>query len=490
MGVPPRMSAKEPLSKLGVDAGPPRSVLVVDDDPTVRTAVARMLRHDDFFVTTVEDASEALKALEVQDYDVALIDLDLPGMHGLELLAVLRRDRPDLECVVFTGNGDVTTGFKALEAGASDYFEKPVRDRARLVQVLRRAAEVRRLKSEKERLAKRVAQPNSPLIGNSPSMVALRDMIARVARTQASILILGESGSGKELVAEALHVGSGRSGEFVRINCASFAKDLLEGELFGWEKGAHSTATQAKEGLFEAAADGTVLLDEIGDMPIDLQSKLLRVLESKRFRRLGGLKEKDLRARVVAATNVDLPRAIADGRFREDLYYRLDQVSLRVPPLRERRGDIPLLTYHFVNRFNEIEGRAIRHVADQAIARLEAYHWPGNVRELRNVLYRAMLLAEGPELDLGAPLGQGPQPATRTPTQTAAPGGRGFAAYFEFEYPEAKQRVIDDFSRQYVQDKLDKYGGNITRAAAASGLLRPNLGRLIRQLAMKDPDPE
>lgn len=469
---------------------PQHRVLVVDDDPSVRLAVGRMLERGEFDVTLAEDGREALRSFDEHDFDVALIDLDMPGMHGLELLAILKRDRPSLECVVFTGHGDVTTGLTVLQAGASDYFEKPVRDKARLIQVLRRAAEVRRLKTETERLAKRVAQTASPLIGNSAPMVELRAIIDRVAKSQASILILGESGSGKELVAEAIHVGSGRRGEFVRINCASMPRELLESELFGWEKGAHNQATQPKEGLFETAADGTVLLDEIGDMPIDLQVKLLRVLESRRFRRLGGLKEKDLRARVLAATNVDLPRAIAEGRFREDLFYRLDQVSVRVPPLRERKGDVPILTYHFVNKFNEIEGRAIRHVTEQAMVRLEAHDWPGNVRELRNVLYKAFVLAEGPELDLGASPGQTAvlAPATRTPTVIPASNGTPadpFAAYLDLEYPEAKQRVIDDFSRRYVQDKLDRYRRNITRAAAASGLLRPNFGRLMRQLGIK-----
>jgi DNA-binding NtrC family response regulator len=396
-----------------------------------------------------------------------------------------------VECIIFTGQGDVSTAFSCLEAGASDYFEKPIRDWQRFQQVLRRATEVRRLRKETQRLQRRVPRHETSLIGAAPAMEQVRALVASVARSTASILIVGESGAGKELVAEAIHAESGRGGEFVRINCASVPHDLIEGELFGWERGAHSTATQPKEGLFEVAAGGTVMLDEIGDMPVDLQSKLLRVLESRKFRRLGGTREKEMNARVVAATNMNLEQAIRTGKFRGDLYYRINVVSIPVPPLRDRRQDIPLLTYHFVRQFNEAEERNVRHVHPEVLARFEAYDWPGNVRELRNVLHRAVLLTTGVEL---GPDALGPQFAPAPPREALAsakpdhPAAGFSAAWLDLDYADAKKEMVHWFTTAYLRRKLARHAGNISKAAESSGLLRPNFKRLMNQFDVAAPN--
>jgi two-component system nitrogen regulation response regulator NtrX len=400
----------------------------------------------------------------------------------------VRVDSPTTECIIFTGHGDVSTAYASLDAGASDYFEKPIRDWQRFQQVLRRAAEVRRLKREKQQLQIRVQRASNPLIGNSPAMERVRQLIDTIATSSASILIMGESGVGKELVAEAIHRESRREGEFVRINCASVPKDLIEGELFGWEKGAHSMAAQAKDGLFEVAAHGTVMLDEIGDMPLDLQAKLLRVLESKRFRRLAGTREKEMTARVVAATNMDLDVAIADGKFRRDLFYRINVVTIPVPPLRERPEDIPLLTYHFVKQFNESESRDVQHVPPQFLARLEEYAWPGNVRELRNVVQRAVLLSSGTELDpelLGGVFARGRDPVVRRLATDADVGVSDDV--LDETLAEAKRLVVEAFTVRYLKHRLARAGGNISRAARDSGILRPNFRRLMQKFQVDVP---
>jgi DNA-binding NtrC family response regulator len=448
-----------------------------------------MLTNQGYKVLSAAEGNQALSLLHANDVDVALIDLHLPGMSGIDVLKRVRADSPSTECIIFTGQGDVTTAFSSLDAGASDYFEKPIRDWQRFQQVLRRAAEVRRLKRETQRLQKRVKRPQSPLIGNSPAMEAVRQFVASVAASSASILIVGESGVGKELVAEAIHLDSGRGGEFVRINCASVPHDLLEGELFGWEKGAHSTATQSKEGLFEVANGGTVMLDEVGDMPYDIQAKLLRVRESRKFRRLGGTKEKDMNARVVAATNQDMERHIQQGKFRRDLYFRINVVTVPVPPLRERREDIPVLTYHFVRQFNEAEGREVQRISPAVLARLEACEWPGNIRELRNVLHRAVLLSTGPELGIDA-LGPGfasQAPALETVLEETESTDGIPSDLYDLPFSDAKGEVVNAFTVKYLKRRLNQAGGNITRAADASGLLRPNFKRLMKQFDVNVP---
>jgi DNA-binding NtrC family response regulator len=475
-----------PVTTLPPPAAAAPALLVVDDDELVCRSVERSLTRQGYRVVTAGNGDDALEAVAAFDFDVALIDVHLPGIHGLDLLAKVREASPTTECIIFTSLGDVSIAYASLEAGASDYLEKPIADWPRFQRVLDRAAEVRRLKRQTE-ILKRGRRGPTPLIGNSAAMERLRALIGSVGPSQASLLIVGESGAGKELVAEAIHRESGRRGELVRINCASVPHDLMESELFGSEKGAHSTATHAKEGLFEVAAGGTVLLDEIGDMPLDLQAKLLRVLESKKIRRLGGTHEREMTARVVAATNHDVERAVAAGRFRQDLWFRINVVTLTVPPLRERKEDIPLLTYHFVRSFNESERRDVQKVPPEVLDRLEAHDWPGNVRELRNVVHRAVLLSDGATLSaasLGPAFSRSDRPPAPAVTEAAAPMAPDV---LDLPYAEAKEAVLQEFTERYVSRRLAASGGNVSRAAEAAGMLRPNFKRLMRQHGISGP---
>ena len=466
------------------------TLLVIDDDHLVRRAVSRTLSAQGFRVLTAADGSQGLDILAEDEVDVALIDIGLPGMDGLEVLRTAQHVSPLTECVIFTGQGNISTAYSSLDAGASDYFEKPIRDWQRFQQVLRRAAQIRRLKKEKRQLQRRVFESDSgDLIGNHSSMVALRRLIRSVAGSSASILVYGESGTGKELVAESIHRESGRKGQFVKINCASFPADLMESELFGWEKGAHSTATSAKPGLFEVAEDGTILLDEIGEMPFDLQAKLLRVLEGHSIRRLGGTRETTVNARVLAATNRDLAGAVREGRFRQDLFFRINVIRIDVPPLRDRREDVALLTYHFIQQFNESERRSVRRVPQSVLARLEAHDWPGNVRELRNILHRAVLLSTGEDLDLSS-VGPGlPHPnAAASFVDTTEHGSEvELGGVFDLAYTAAKAEVLSAFTVRYLKHHLAQAGGNITRAAEATGMARPNFKRLMRRYGVEVP---
>lgn len=464
-------------------------LLVIDDDHLVRRAVSRTLTAQGFHVLTAGDGPEGLGVLSANEVDVAIIDIGLPGMDGLEVLRQAQAMSPLTECIILTGQGNISTAYASLDAGASDYFEKPIHDWQRFQQVLRRATQVRRLKRERRVLTKRFLDDGPrKLIGNSRVMQELRELIAAVSKSSASILIHGESGTGKELVGEAIHRESGKKGQFVRINCASFPADLMEGELFGWEKGAHSTATQSKPGLFEVAQDGTILLDEIGEMPFDLQAKLLRVLEGRTIRRLGGTRETPVNARVVASTNRDLSRAVKEGRFRQDLFFRINVIQIRVPPLRDRKDDIALLTYNFIQVFNEDEARGVRRVSADFLERLERYEWPGNVRELRNLLHRAVLLAEGEELSalsLEGSQAANPQPASVSGRSPGLPDE--MEALFHMAYADAKREVVGAFTAAYLRRKLGEAGGNITRAADASDMLRPNFKRLMRRHSVDVP---
>ena len=467
------------------------TLLVIDDDPLMRRSVQRTLSSQGYRVLVAASGREGLETLSAERIDVALVDLEMPEMDGLEVLRMARKTSPATECIILTQEGDIATAYSSLDAGASDYFEKPIQDWQRFQQVLRRATEVRRLKDEKELLHTQAERRGTRLIGNSPELDRVRHLVHSVAKSTASILILGESGVGKELVAEAIHEESCRHGQFVRINCASVPGELIEGELFGWEKGAHSMATSSKQGLFEVAEAGTMLLDEIGDMPLDLQAKLLRVLESRRFRRLGGTKELSTDVRILAATNFDLSKRISAGLFRADLYYRLNVLTIPVPTLRERRDDVALLTYHFIKMFNASEARGVRRVDKHVLQRLEAYDWPGNVRELRNVLHRAVLLSTDEALDPNAvedaigPVGDTLESVVDFPMSSGV--AEPLPDLLALHYAEAKQTLVRAFTVRYLSDRLAHAGGNITRAADASGMLRPNFRRLMKQFDVEVP---
>jgi two-component system nitrogen regulation response regulator GlnG len=374
-------------------ARPALKILVVDDEAIVRESLGEWFRDDGHSVDTAEDARQALHMLAGSRYDIALVDIKMPGVDGLELQARMAAVSPDLTIIIMTAYASVESAVKALKAGAYDYVTKPF-DPDELSLLIRRAAEHRSLRAENIRLKEsiEVISTPAPIIGRSPAIRRVLDLVNTVSATDATVLIAGESGTGKELVARAIHSYSRRSGRpFVGVSCAAIPGTLLESEMFGHERGAFTDAKERKLGKFELAHGGTLYLDEIGDMPVELQTKLLRALQERAIERVGGQEPIRIDVRVLAATNRDLEVAMREGRFREDLYYRLNVVTLNLPPLRERRRDIPLLVEHFLAKYNEEIGE--RGVAPDALDRLVGHDWPGNVRELENVIQRAMVMA-------------------------------------------------------------------------------------------------
>jgi len=460
-----------------MSAAPPDGsglVLLVDDDELVRRSLGRTLRRQGFEVIQAESAEEALDHLRRGRVDVILTDVHLPGISGVELLERVPRLQPSAVMLVFTGMGDIQIANASLERGAADYFEKPIENWPRFFTVMRRSVAFARLQAENRQL-----RLGGQLFGNTPQMRDLRSRIAQIATSHASVLIQGESGTGKELVARELHRQCERTGEFTAINCAAIPEALIESELFGHVKGAHSTASEDRPGLFRAAGDGTLLLDEIGDMPLELQAKLLRVLETRRFRPVGGDRELPMTARILAASHKDLHAEVANGQFRRDLLYRLDVVTIQVPPLRDRIADVPLLTYRFVEELSNEEGRSVQQVDREAMLALEAYEWPGNVRELRNVVHRAVLLCQDGVVRRSDLVFAGGAPAPIT-AQSDGGGDDSFSDLLEMPYREAKEAVLERFTAQYLRHHL-KEEGTVTAAAEKSGMARPNFSRLMKR---------
>ena len=376
-------------------AGPIR-VLVVDDERPTRLLMEKELPRAGYVVTSVESGEEALEQVRARDFDVILLDLKMPGIGGMEALRRIHESGASAEVVVLTGHPDVDSAIAAMKLGAYDYLTKPFK-LSELEEVLRRAAERKRLRQENAALRRMVAQRDlAPLIvGQSPAITSLLATVRRIASTHANVLIQGESGTGKELVAQAIHEASPRAGgPFLVINCSGFQDQLLESELFGHEKGAFTGATAVKQGLFEVAEGGTLLLDEVGEMSPAMQAKLLQVLDTRELRRVGGTRVHRVDVRIVAATNKDLAQEVRAMRFREDLYYRLNVVSLTLPPMRERKEDIPLLVEHFLKRFGAT-GYPAKRLSPEALQHMVEYAWPGNARELANTIERLLILAPG-----------------------------------------------------------------------------------------------
>jgi two-component system NtrC family response regulator len=441
-------------------------VLLADDDPNFRKVVLYNLERMGAEVTTAGDGREALALFAAGGFDIVLTDVKMPGMDGLALLREVRARDDAMPVILITAHGDIEMAVEAMQAGASDFLTKPF-ERERLAQKIERAARLPRLQREnrvlREQLGGRFTFDN--IVGASPAMRELFEWMGRVAPRDATVLILGESGTGKELVARALHwAGPRRERPFVAINCAAIPPALLESELFGHVKGAFTGADRAREGRIRMAEGGTLLLDEIGDMPLDLQGKLLRVLQERQVEPVGAGAPTAVDVRVIAATNRELERLVRGGAFREDLYYRLNVVPLRVPPLRERREDIPLLVRRFLEQFGEPDVR----VEPEAMAILEARDWPGNVRELENTIERALALRADPEriapgdLEMRATAGGG------TGADATTPGA------IPVEIPD-EGLVLDDVEKRLIQSALRKTGGNQTRAGRLLGITRQTL---------------
>ena len=426
------------------ETGP--TALVADDEAGMRESVARALRREGFQVTAVEDGAAALDSLRRAPVDLLVADLRMPGLDGLELLRAAKLVAPDTEVVVLSGHATVEEAVEAMKEGAYDFLTKPF-DRAPLVRVARQAVERRRLVLENRRLQRRLADlaGAEELVGRSPQIQEVLRLVRQVAPTTTTVLIQGESGTGKELVARAIHqLSPRRERPFVRVNCAALPDTLLESELFGHEKGAFTGAVARRQGRFEVADGGTLLLDEIGDLSAVAQAKVLRVLQEGEFEPVGASRTVRVDVRVLAATNQDLTRLVGEKRFREDLYYRLHVISVTVPPLRERREDVTLLAQHFLQRFAARNHRTLEGFTEAALARLADYAWPGNVRELEHAVERAVVLAQGPFVDVGdlpEAVGQ------------AEPSSRVVPIPIGMPLEEVEQRLIEETLRQTKGDK-------------------------------------
>ncbi len=446
------------------------NVLIVDDEAGIRDSLAGILADENYTAATAESGEQCLELIRKDTFDVVLLDIWLPGIDGLETLQKIREMENPPEVIMISGHGTIETAVRATKLGAYDFLEKPLSIEKTLI-VLKNAIESTKLHRENIDLKKQL-QTKSVIVGDSIPMKALRQQIGLMAPTNGRVLIYGESGAGKELVAHAIHAQSLRKDEtFVEVNCAAIPEDLIESELFGHYKGAFPGAASDKEGKFQRANGGTLFLDEIGDMSLKTQSKVLRTLDEQRFTPVGSDKTITVDVRVIASTNKDLEEEQSRGNFREDLFYRLNVIPFFVPPLRERKEDIPQLTRHFLKELAAIYGRRPREISDDAIDALMRYSWPGNVRELRNVIERIVIM----------------NPTTsrfeskHLPPLVYRDGGSRRAAKSEFS---TLHQARDAYERDYILKKLDENHGNVTRAAEVLGLERSHLYRKMKALGI------
>ncbi len=449
---------------------PKGTILVVDDDQDMRALLCDELSERGYRVGAAANGRDALKKLGEEDYTVLLTDLRMQGMQGLELLSEAKRDYPGTNVIIMTGFGSVESAIEAMKQGAYDYVTKPVKNEE-LALVVEKAVRDALLRREVQQLRRAVREDFSfhHILGKSKPMRQVFDLIRRVADSQTNVLITGESGTGKELAAKAIHFNSDRrSGPFVPVNCAAIPEALLESELFGHLKGSFTDAKGDKRGLFEEAHGGTLFLDEISELPVMLQAKLLRAIQEKEIRRVGSTKAVAVDVRIIAATNLSLTDEVKAKRFREDLYYRLNVIEIRMPPLRERREDIPLLVDAFLKKCAEANRKAVKGIGESALALLMDYPWPGNVRELENVIERAVTLARGERV-----LPEDLPPAVH--------GSRGDKKVID----DAADRTLplEEVEKEYILRILDKTGGNKYQAAQLLGIDRKTLYRKLGEIA-------
>jgi two-component system response regulator AtoC len=454
-------------------------VLVVDDEKAMCVALKGLLGKEGYQVEATTSGEEALRRIETGSFHVVITDLSMNGVGGMQVLEHAKRVDPDVAVVMITAYGSEKIAVQAMKRGAADYVPKPF-DNDELRLVVRRVMETVLLRRDHRRLLEQVqgAFGFEQIVGRSPAMQRLFETIDRIADTDVTVLVRGASGTGKELVANALHWRSPRRGKpLVKTNCAALSQELVESELFGHERGAFTGAVARREGKFEAADGGTLFLDEVGDMPLETQAKLLRAIQEKEFERVGGNVAIRVDVRLIAATNQDLEAAVKAGRFREDLYYRLRVVELAIPPLAERREDIPLLIDHFLKEGARHFGRDVKPLTGEALRACLAHPWKGNVRELRSAVEQALLLAPGPEITEVDLFGRtAPEPVAAAPP--AAPGS----------FREAKERMVEAFERDYLTRALRRHGGNITHAAEELGMHRQNLQQKMRELGITADD--
>ena len=449
-------------------------ILIIDDEAAIRESLETLLTLEGFRVDMASDGEAGLEQLSHAPYDLVLLDLALPGQNGLEILPQLLDRQPGLPVIMITAYGTVGNVVDAIRAGAQNFVQKPW-DNEKLLADIRSAIGRRRAEQEVVQLKRTLKQRYNfeNIVGKSDPMLRLFDLVAQVAPSRSTVLIQGESGSGKELIAKALHSNSPRKDRpFVPINTGSMPTDLLESTLFGHVKGAFTSAVAAKKGLFEVANTGTLFLDEIGTMSMETQAKILRVLQDRRFMHVGGIQEIQVDVRIIAATNVDLRQAVSEGKFREDLFYRLNVISLELPPLRTRREDIPLLAAHFLKYYAEENGMPPRTLSPEAMRALMDHNWPGNVRELENAIERGVVLSSGPVIgtDLLPPHLSGRNSSTTLPQYGPD------ASLFD---------IMEDIERRIITDMLERSHWNQTDAAEQFKVPLSTLNQKIKRLSIE-----
>jgi two-component system response regulator PilR (NtrC family) len=441
-------------------------VLIVDDERSMRELLSIVLRRDGYDVRTADDGAAAVELLKKQRFDILITDIRMPQMNGVDLLREAKKIAPDIVSIIMTAFASTDTAVEALRLGAADYVHKSPNAASELRLRVGRELERKRLQQENVLLKRALGKSNqfSSIIGTSSAMLAVFQLVETIAPTSSTVLITGESGTGKELVARAIHVNSPRKDRpFVALNCGALSETLLDSELFGHMRGSFTGADANKKGLIEVAEKGTIFLDEIGEMSPVVQVKLLRVLQERKFRRLGGTEEIDADIRILAATNRDLSKMVAEGTFREDLFYRINVIPLRLPALRERRDDIPLLAEHFASRFAEQMGKSITGISKAAMERLKQYAWPGNIRELENAMERAVALEKTPTILPDSLPEQIRDQAAEI--LAAAPTGEGFPEEgFDLE------RHVEDIQREWMVRALRQAGGVKIKAAELCGM--------------------
>lgn len=439
-------------------------ILIVDDEASIRNSLQGWFKMDGYRAEVAEDAYEALKKLQEGSFDIVLVDIKMPEMDGIELQKKIKEIDKNIITIIITAYATVETAIQAMKDGAFDYITKPI-DPDELSRLIKKAIEQRRLIAENILLRGKIEELQSldEIIGESPQMKKVMEMVETVAGTDSTVMIRGESGTGKELIARAIHAKSRRRYfPIVTINCGAYPEGLLESELFGHEKGAFTGAMYTRKGKLEMANKGTLFLDEVGNISPKMQMDLLRVLETKKFTRLGGEKVIEVDFRVISATNRDLEQGIKDGSFREDLYYRLNVFTIFLPPLRERRTDIPLLAHYFLKKFSQSMNKDVREISGEALDVLMKYDWPGNVRELRNVIERAMVNVKGKRIEVDD-------------------------LFFTFgsPYPKSEGETLEDVEKAHISKILQKTGWNITKAAEILKIDRVTLYNKIEKYRLR-----
>jgi DNA-binding NtrC family response regulator len=465
------MSEAAVLTRPKASAAVGGSILIIDDEVAIRESLETLLEFEGYSVQSAETGEEGLARLAERPFDLVLLDFALPDRNGLEILADIRSRDPRLAVIMITAYGTVDNAVRAIQKGATNFIQKPW-DNEKLLADVRAAVARHRAEEENEQLKRALKQRYNfeNIVGKSETMLRMFDLVGQVAASRSTVLIQGESGTGKELIAKAIHANSPRKNQpFVPVNTGSMPTDLLESTLFGHVKGAFTSAISSKKGLFEVADGGTIFLDEIGTMSLETQSKILRVLQDRKFMHLGGVQEIHVDVRVIAATNIDLKVLTREGKFREDLFYRLNVITVDLPPLRNRTEDIPLLVNHFLAKFSGENGKPPRQISPEALRPLMDYSWPGNVRELENVMERAVVLSNGPTVGIDL-------------LPDAVVGRGSPAKMFDHQSDSSLFEIVEDCERRLIVDMLEKCNWNQTEAAERFHVPLSTLNQKIKRL--------